>query len=142
MVSDDEDEENIPKSRHTSRDPVPLFKPVFRDGNLRTTTTREENVHDLVSPGTQLPTQPPSNVILTDIEEENLSSASPQAELLWCHYRLGNYSFARLRILAALGVLPSNILQVKPPKCAGGLYGAMTKHLWRTKSANNRGSIR
>ena len=39
-------------------------------------------MHDLASPGTQLLTQLPSNVTLTDTGEENLSSESLQAELL------------------------------------------------------------
>ena len=82
VVSDDEEKDEDPKQRHTPRGHIPLFKPVSRDGNLCTTTVREENVHDLASPGTQLSTQPPANVILTIIEEENLSSDSPQAELL------------------------------------------------------------
>ena len=30
---------------------------------------------------------------------------------------------------------------MKPPKCAGCLYGAMAKHLYHTKSVNNLGSI-
>ena len=90
VVSDDEDDEEIPKSRHTPRFHVPLFTPVSRDGNLGTTTACEYNVHDLASPGTQLPTKPPANVILTDIEEDNQSSESPQAEMLQWHYRPGN----------------------------------------------------
>ena len=44
--------------------------------------------------------------------------------------------------LAALGILPRNILKVKLPKCAGCLYGAMKKRPWCTKSTNNRGYIR
>ena len=38
--------------------------------------------------------------------------------------------------------MPSKILKLKPPKCSGCLYGAMTKHPRRTNSANKRGSIR
>ena len=113
-----------------------FFKPVSIDSNLRTTTVREDNVHDLESPSTQLPNQPPANIIPTNIEEENMSSESPQAELLRWHYHLGHSSFTRLWILAFLGILPRNLLKVKLTKCAGCLYFTMTKRPWRTKSAN------
>ena len=72
MVSDDEDDEEITKSRHTTKGHIALFKPFSCNGNLITTTAREENVHDLTSPGTQLPTQPPVNAILTEIKEEKI----------------------------------------------------------------------
>mmetsp|Transcript_109 Transcript_109/g.216 ORF Transcript_109/g.216 Transcript_109/m.216 type:complete len:135 (+) Transcript_109:261-665(+) len=42
-------------------------------------------------------------------------------------------SFAKIRLLAFLGILPRRITTVKPPRCAGCLYGAMTKRPWRTK---------
>ena len=71
-----------------------------------------------------------------------MSSESPQEELLQWHYRLGNFLFTQLQLLSALGVLPRKLLKVNPPKCAGCLYGAMKKRSWRTKSTNNRGSIR
>ena len=73
LVSDDEDEDEYTKQGHTPRYHIPLSKPVSRNGNLTTTKDREENVHDIVSPGTHLLTQPPTNVIPTDIEEENMS---------------------------------------------------------------------
>ena len=78
MVSDDEDEVEYPKQGHTPRGHVPLFKTVSYSSNLSTTTTREENVHDLVSPGTQLLKKSPANVILTDIEEEIFPPESQQ----------------------------------------------------------------
>ena len=87
-VSDNKDKYEDIKQVHTTKGHAPLFKPVSRYGNLRTTTAREENVHDLASPGTQLPTQPPANVILTGIKKDNMSSESLQEELLRWHYRL------------------------------------------------------
>ena len=53
-----------------------------------------------------------------------------------------NRSFNQLRLLAALGILPRNLLKVKPPKCAVCLYGAMKNPPWCTKYADNRNSIR
>ena len=47
----------------------------------------------------------------------------------------------RLRLLSALGILPRKLLKVKPPKCAGCLYGTMTKRPWCKKSANKQSSI-
>ena len=126
---------------YTSKGPTHFFKPVSHDGTVQNTTVREDNVHKLASPGTHILMQSPSNVILTDIEEENLSSDSPQAYLIRWHYCLGNCLFTWLRLLAALGILPRKILKSKSPKCAGCLYGAMEKRPWRTKSAKNRGSI-
>ena len=99
-------------------------------------------MNDPASQWTQIPKQSPANVILIIIKEENISSKSPQAELLRWHYRLLNCSFTWLHILADLGVIPRKLLKVNLPKCDGWLYGAMTKRPWRTKSANNQGSIR
>ena len=141
-MSDNEDGDEEQKKGHTTIGHTPLFKPVSHNGNLPTTSTREDNGHELASPGTQLPTQPPANVILTNIEEENISSKSLQDDLLQCHCCLGHCSFTRLRLLAALGIIPRKLLKVKPPKCDGCLYGAMKKCPWRTKSARNQGSIR
>ena len=63
---------------------------------------RKENINDLASPGTQLLTQPPVNIILTDIEEDNMFTEPPQAELLQWNYRLGYGSLFRLRLLKYL----------------------------------------
>ena len=54
---------------------------------------------------------------------------------------MGHFLFIQIRLLAVLGILPRKLLKVKPPKCSGGLYGAMTNHPWRTKSASKRFSI-
>ena len=68
-MSDDEDDDKDPKQSHAPRGHIPLFTPILRSGNLCTTTASKDTVHDLASPGTQLPTQPPDNVILTKIKE-------------------------------------------------------------------------
>ena len=129
------------KQKHSSKDPPPLFKLVSRDDNLRTTNVREEDIHDISSPVTRLPTKLPVNAILTNIEEDNMSIKSPQADLIKWNYLLGQYLFTRNRLLATLVILPRKLLKVNPPKCAGRIYGAMTKCPWRNKSANIRGSI-
>jgi hypothetical protein len=65
--------------------------------------------------------------MIDDTDERLLTVDNPQAELLWWHYRLRRISFARLNILALLGTIPRKLIDVKPPKCAGCIYGAMTK---------------
>ena len=82
IVSDNKDKEEYPKQGHTPKGHAPLFKPVSLDGNLRTTTAREDNVHNLSSSGTHITTQPSANVILTNTEEKNMSSKEQQAEMI------------------------------------------------------------
>jgi hypothetical protein len=75
-----------------------------------------------------------SPTIIMDEESDMLATTSPQAELLIWHYRLGHTSFAKLKLIAALGILPMRLAAVHPPKCAGRIFGAMTEKPWRTKS--------
>jgi hypothetical protein len=73
--------------------------------------------------------------IIIDDDSEQLAAAIPQAELLCWQYRLGHTSFAKLKLMSALGILPRRISSVHPPKCAGCIFGAMTKKPWRTKAS-------
>jgi hypothetical protein len=59
-------------------------------------------------------------------------------ELLRWHYRLGHLPFSKLKALAEVGGIPKRLAKVKPPTCAGCLFGAMTKVPWRTKSPSNK----
>lgn len=70
---------------------------------------------------------------LYDEQKTSISASSPEAELMRWHYRLGHVSFQKLRAMALLGIIPKHLAKVKPPVCAGCLYGAMTKKPWRTK---------
>ena len=74
---------------------------------------------------------------LTEEDEYCVSAPNNQAELMWWHYRLGHAPFAHLKSLAANGEIPSRIARVRPPRCAGCLYGAMTKVPWRSKGQRN-----
>jgi len=49
------------------------------------------------------------------------------------HYRLGYLTFTKLKQLTLNGEIPKNLAKIKPPKCAGCLFGAMTKIPWRSK---------
>jgi hypothetical protein len=66
-------------------------------------------------------------------DDQHYSAEDPQAELIRWHYRLGHLPFPRLKILAETGQIPKRLAKVIPPRCAGCLFGAMTKVPWRTK---------
>ena len=62
-----------------------------------------------------------------------LESTDRSAELMRYHYRLGHMPFSKLQLLARLGEIPRALADVTPPRCAGCLFGAMTRKPWRTK---------
>ena len=68
-----------------------------------------------------------------DDHQESLESPNKNTELMRYHYRLGHLSFQKLRLLAILGEIPRALADVTPPKCAGCLFGAMTRVPWRGK---------
>ncbi|KAL3822937.1 hypothetical protein ACHAXA_011652 [Cyclostephanos tholiformis] len=72
---------------------------------------------------------------LEEEEEVHLAAADDQAELMRWHYRLGHLPFARLKLLAKNGEVPRRLAKVPPPKCAGCLFGAMTKVPWRGRES-------
>jgi hypothetical protein len=49
------------------------------------------------------------------------------------HYCLGHLPFVKLKQLTLNGEIPKKLVKVQPPKCAGCLFGAMTKIPWRGK---------
>ena len=57
------------------------------------------------------------------------------------HFRLGHLSYDILKQLAKRGEIPRKLKDVTPPKCAGCLFGAMTKVPWRTKGQQNKGTV-
>ena len=61
-----------------------------------------------------------------------------EAELLRWHLRLGHTSFDKLRVMAGNGDIPKRLADCKVPKCAGCLYGKMTRRPWRTKQAPSK----
>jgi hypothetical protein len=76
----------------------------------------------------------PSPPIAED-EDVLLAAADDQAELMQWHYRVGHLSFQKLKQLALNGKIPKKLSKLKPPKCAGCLFGAMTKLPWRSKES-------
>ncbi len=49
------------------------------------------------------------------------------------HYCLGHLSFPKLKQLTLNGKIPKKLAKVLPPKCAGCLFGAITKLSWQDK---------
>jgi hypothetical protein len=76
----------------------------------------------------------PSPPIAED-EGVPLAAADDQAELMRWHYRLGHLFFQKLKQLALNGKIPKILSKIKPPKCAGCLFDAMTKLPWRGKES-------
>jgi hypothetical protein len=60
-----------------------------------------------------------------------LAAVNDQAKLMCWHYRLGHLAFSKLKQLALNSKIPRCLAKVKPPACAGCLFGAMTKVPWR-----------
>ena len=77
-----------------------------------------------------------------DDYDNQTSATNDQAELVRWHYRLGHLPYPRMRILMQLGHLPKKLLKVQPPKCAGCLYGAMTKRAWTHVPRSKRKAIK
>jgi hypothetical protein len=65
-----------------------------------------------------------------------LAAVDDQAELMRWHYRLGRLSFSKLKQLALNGKIPQRLTKVKPPACAGCLFGDMTKVPWRGRETS------
>jgi hypothetical protein len=66
-------------------------------------------------------------------EDIQLAAADDQAELMRWHYRLGHLPFPLLKAMALNGEIPRKLAKVVPPKCAGCLFGAMTRLPWQGK---------
>ena len=59
------------------------------------------------------------------------AAVNDQAKLMRWHYRLGHLPFLKLKQLMFNGKIPQRLAKVKPPACAGCLFGAMTKVIWK-----------
>ncbi len=68
-------------------------------------------------------------------EDTQLAATDDQTELMRWHFCLGHLPFSKLKQLALNGEIPKKLAKVKPPKCTGCLFGAMTKIPWKGKEA-------
>ncbi len=65
-----------------------------------------------------------------EANEVQLSATDEQAELMRWQYHLGHLTFPKLKQLTLNGEIPKKLAKVLPPKCAGCLFGTMTKLPW------------
>jgi hypothetical protein len=77
------------------------------------------------------------NPELEDNKHVYLAAVDNQAKLMRWHYPLCHLSFAKLKQLALNGEIPRRLDKVKPPTCAGCLFGAMTKVPWRGRETSS-----
>jgi hypothetical protein len=67
------------------------------------------------------------NPKLKEDEHVYLATVDDQAKLMRWHYCLGHLAFSKLKQLTLNGEIPEQLAKVKPPACAGCLFGAMTE---------------
>jgi hypothetical protein len=77
------------------------------------------------------------NPKLEEDEHVYLAAVDDQAKLMRWHYRLGHLSFSKLKQLVLNGKIPRHLAKIKPPACAGCLFGAMTKVPWRGRETSS-----
>jgi hypothetical protein len=70
-------------------------------------------------------------------DDAYLAAVNDQAELMRWHYRLGHASFSSLKQMELNGKIPKKLAKVQLPKCAGCLFGAMTKLPCRGKESKS-----
>ena len=70
------------------------------------------------------------------VSTQQLEASNPKAELLRWHYWLGHLPFFKLKLIASKGEIPKHLAKLLPSKCAGCLFGAMTKIPWKSKNSN------
>jgi hypothetical protein len=71
--------------------------------------------------------------VLEETDKYSVATPDDQAELMQWHYCLGHASFPKLKQLARNGKIPAKLANIRPPCCAGCLFGSMTKVPWHTK---------
>jgi hypothetical protein len=78
---------------------------------------------------------------LEEAKEYSIEAPDNQAELMRWHYRLEHLAFKNLQQLAHHGEIPKRLVNVRAPRCAGCLFGAMTKVLWRGKEHKSEHTV-
>jgi hypothetical protein len=87
----------------------------------------------------QLHYSPLQSLSEADEQNEAIRASDDQAKLMRWHHRLCHLSFANLKKLAEQCDIPRRLAKVTPPKCAGCMFGAMTK--LRTRDKGEKRSI-
>ena len=112
---------------------------VREDDNTVKTANRSEDLPPSYTPSEQAERQglltfdllPPA----AEDDSPTLAAADNQAELMQWHYRLGHASFKARKQMAKNGEISKQLAKVPLPRCAGCLFGAMTKIPWRGKES-------
>lgn len=89
-------------------------------------STFQDKVADWTQAGVNLKNVKP-HIVLPDEDDDAVTYATPQAELLSWHYRLGHLSFERIRKLSQRGDLPGHLAKAKTPRCAACMFGKATR---------------
>ena len=77
--------------------------------------------------------------------QENASIAATRRKqlcLLTIHEKLGNLSFATLKLMAWCHLIPKDLANVDLPYCPGCAYGKVHHHQWQYKYIRNRKQLR
>ncbi len=72
--------------------------------------------------------------INSELEEDEhvyIAAINNQAKLMRWHYGLSHLAFSKLKQLSLNGEIPQQLAKVKPPACAGCLFGPMMKVPWK-----------
>jgi hypothetical protein len=76
-----------------------------------------------------------------EAKDVQLLAADKQAKFMRWHYRLDHLTFPKLKQLALNGKISKKLAKVLPPKCAGCLFGAMTKLPWQGKETKTNHEV-
>jgi hypothetical protein len=120
VVTDDEDEEEVPSEDETNDDEFPQAD--------------EPRLFNLDGPETDEERDAAPKVVP---DEEDRISETPSSELLRAHYDFGHIPFVKLQAMAKQGILPPRLSKCNIPVCSACQYAKATKKQWRSKMAKN-----
>jgi hypothetical protein len=125
------------KNIHLHDAPVADADKVREDDNTVKMSNRSGDLPPSFAPSKQAERQGPltfdPSPPAAEEDDPTLTATDDQAKLMEWHYHLGHASFKALKQVAKNGEIPKRLAKVTPPKCAGCLFGAMTKIPWRGK---------
>ena len=68
-------------------------------------------------------------------ETADVYASSDKGEMLRYHYRFGHLPYNnKLKQMAREGIIPRQLANIEPPKCAACMFGKLTKRAWRSKA--------
>jgi hypothetical protein len=122
-------EENLNyKEKETSEDEgVSKDDKTIKTSNVPSPATAEEPPSEAIHSGPLTFDPRPHK---EEDEHSMLAATDDQAKLMHWHNCFGHLPFSKLKQLAINGKIPKKLAKVAPPKCAGCLFGAMTKIPW------------